>query len=293
MANEIAKTPPIEDSLGYKVVKDNLLIQKAQTDLTRNEQKLVNYLISMIKPDDADFKRYQIKALDFAALVGLDPTHIYRDFKKMADSIEKKSFWHKCADGTNRKMYWIMKPGYNDGKGFIELRLDPDIKDYLIGLQKNFTEYELYNILALNTKYSITIYEFLKSYQNVGHVDVDVEVFKEHLGAQSSAYKNFTNLRAKVLNPTLDDINENTDLDVSYKCLDSKKKVIKSMQGHKVYYLRFSIKLKEMTETFEVYTRMKDRINAIKSDQVPHQISFDIDNETTALFDDTTNQQIN
>lgn len=293
MSNEIAKTPPIEDSLGYKVVKDNLLIQKAQTDLTRNEQKLVNYLISMIKPDDADFKIYQIKALDFAALVGLDPTHIYRDFKKMADSIDKKNFWYKCADGTNRKMYWIMKPGYNDGKGFIELRLDPDIKDYLIGLQKNFTEYELYNILALNTKYSITIYEFLKSYQNVGHVDVDVESFKEHIGAVEGIYKSYKDLRKRVLEPTLDDINENTDLDISFKCLDAKKKVIKSLQGHKVCYLRFNIKLKEMTETFEVYTRMKDRINAAKSDQVPHQISFDTDNETSALFDDTTNQQIN
>lgn len=293
MSNELEKTPPIEESLGYKVVKDNFLIQKAQTDLTKNEQKLVNYMISLIKPDDEDFKTYRVKALDFAALVGIDSKHVYRDFKAIAESIDKKNFWYTREDGTEVRTYWLLKPGYNAKRGFIELRLDPDIKNYLIGLKKNFTEYELFNIMALNTKYAITIYEFLKSYQNVGHVEIDIESFKEHIGAVEGAYKSYKDLRKRVLEPTLDDINLNTDLDISFKCLDAKKKVIKSLQGRKVCYLRFSIKAREMTETFEVYTKMKDRINAAKSDQVPHQISFDTDTETSALFDDTTNQRIN
>jgi plasmid replication initiation protein len=293
MANDIEKTPPIEDSLGYKVVKDNTLLRKAQTDLTRNERKLINYLISLIKPDDEYFKEFYIKISEFAALIGTESTHIYREFREMADDLENKSFWYKFPNGEVGKIHWVMKPKYHEKKGYMKLRLDPDMRDYLIGLQNNFTEYELYNILALNTKYSITVYELLKSYQYKKEKDIDIEELKELLGATTSTYKNYKNFRIKVLEPTIDDINLNTDLDVSYKCLDSKKKIIKSLQGHKVCYLRFYIKLKEISETFEVYTRMKDRINAIKSDQVPHQISFDTDNETTALFDDTTNQQIN
>lgn len=293
MANDIEKVPPIEDSLTHKVVKDNLLIQKAQTDLTRNEQKLVNYMISLIKPDDEDFKTYKIKALDFAALVGIDTNHIYRDFKKMADSLDGKSFWYKYPNGDIGKVHWLLKPKYNEKSGYIKLVLDPDMKEYLIGLQNNFTEYELFNILALNTKYSITVYELLKSYQYKGFAVIDIEKLKEHLGTTTSTYKNYKDFRRKVLEPTLDDINENTDLDISYKCLDAKKKVIKSLQGHKVCYLHFIIKQREPNETFEVFEKMKDRINAAKSDQVPHQISFDTDNETSALFDDTTNQQIN
>ena len=291
MANDIEKAPPIEESLGYKVVKDNLLIQKAQTNLSKTEQKLLNYLISLVKPDDEDFKPYLIKKTDFAVLAELDASNIDRGFKKIAKEAKEKIFWFE-DDKSGKYVNWfdleILKQ-----RGYIQISLDPKIKKYIIGLQSNFTEYELYNIMALSTKYAITLYEFLKSYQYAGKIEIDVENFKSHIGALSATFDRFSEVKRRILDPALDDINQKTDLDIEYKCLDSKKKIIKTMQGHKVCYLRFSIKAREMTETFEVYTKMKDRINAMKSDQVPHQISFDTDNETTALFDDTTNQRIN
>lgn len=291
MANDIVKAPPIEESLGYKVVKDNLLIRQARNNLSKVEMKLLNYSISLVKPEDEDFKAYRIKKSDFALLAELDASHINRGFKKIAEEIKKKYFWFE-NDEREKYVDWFYLDNLKE-KGYIELRLDPVIKEYIIGLKQNFTEYELFNILSLNTKYAITLYEFFKSYQYKGQIEIDVENFKEHIGAQKTTYSKFSELKRRILDTVIDDINIKTDLDISYKCLDSKKKVIKSLQGRKVYYLRFSIKLKEISETFEVYTKMKDRINAMKSDQVPHQISLDTDNETDALFDDTTNQRIN
>jgi plasmid replication initiation protein len=291
MANDIVKAPSIEESLGYKVVKDNLLIRQARNNLSKVEMKLLNYSISLVKPEDEDFKAYRIKKSDFALLAELDASHINRGFKKVAEEIKKKYFWFE-NDEREKYVDWFYLDNLKE-KGYIELRLDPVIKEYIIGLKQNFTEYELFNILSLNTKYAITLYEFFKSYQYKGQIEIDVENFKEHIGAQKTTYSKFSELKRRILDTVIDDINIKTDLDISYKCLDSKKKVIKSLQGRKVYYLRFSIKLKEISETFEVYTKMKDRINAMKSDQVPHQISLDTDNETDALFDDTTNQRIN
>lgn len=291
MANNIEIAPTLEESIGYKVVKDNLIIQKAQTNLNKTEHRILNYAISLVKPDDEDFKPYKIKKSDFAILAEIDPSNISRGFKKISMEIINKSFYFD-GEKIGKAIQWFHLEDHKE-KSYIVLRLDPIIKDYIIGLQNNFTEYELYNIMALNTKYSITIYELLKSYQYKGKFEIDVDHLKEHIGATQTTYSKFGDLKRKILDPTIDDINLNTDLDISYKCLDSNKKIIKSLQGHKVFYLRFYIKLKEISETFEVYTKMKDRINAAKSDQVPHQISFDTDNETSALFDDTTNQQIN
>lgn len=291
MANDIIKVPPIEESLGHKVVKDNLLIRQARNNLSKVEMKLLNYSISLVKPDDEDFKAYRIRKSDFALLAELDSTHINRGFKKIAEEIKKKYFWFE-NDEREKYVDWFYLDNLKE-KGYIELRLDPVIKEYIIGLKQNFTEYELFNILSLNTKYAITLYEFFKSYQYKGWTEIEVERFKEHIGATKTTYDKFSELKRRILDTVIDDINLKTDLDVSYKCLDAKKKVIKSLQGHKVCYLRFFIKEREVNETFEVYEKMKDRINAAKSDQVPHQISFDTDNETSALFDDTTNQQIN
>lgn len=291
MAKDIEKAPPLEDSLGYKVVKDNLLIQKAQTNLSKTEQKLLNYLISLVKPDDEDFKTYLIRKSDFAILADIDITHINRGFKKIAEEVKKKYFWFE-DDKSGKFVNWfdleILKQ-----RGYIQISLDPKIKQYLIGLQNNFTEYELYNIMALNSKYSITLYELMKSYQYAGKKEIEVENLRHQVGALKSTYERFGDFRNKILDPSLDEINLKTDLDIDYKCLDANKKIIKTPQGHKVCFVRFFIKEREPNASFEVYNQMKDRINAAKSDQVPHQISFDTDNETSALFDDTTNQQIN
>ena len=77
----------MDDQRSYLVVKDNALIQKAKYNLTANEQKLVNYVITMIKPGEEEFKKYEIRALDFARLCGIDPKNVYRDFRNMIDSI--------------------------------------------------------------------------------------------------------------------------------------------------------------------------------------------------------------
>lgn len=50
----------MDDQRSYLVVKDNALIQKAKYNLTANEQKLVNYVITMIKPGEEEFKKYEI-----------------------------------------------------------------------------------------------------------------------------------------------------------------------------------------------------------------------------------------
>jgi hypothetical protein len=105
------------------VVKDNTLLRKAQTDLTRNERKLINYLISLIKPDDEYFKEFYIKISEFAALIGTESTHIYREFREMADDLENKSFWYKFPNGEVGKIHWVMKPKYHEKKGYMKLRL--------------------------------------------------------------------------------------------------------------------------------------------------------------------------
>lgn len=284
--------PSIEESLTHKVVKDNQLIQKAKNDLTRNEQKLVNYLVSMIKPTDEDLKPYRISVTEFARLAEIDKTHISRDFKKIINGIDEKSFWFE-TDERLGKIHWVLTPDYHKKDGVIELRLDPRMKDYLIGLKQNFTEYELFNIMALKTKYAITIFELLKSYQYKASTNIGLCEFKEIISANTASYKSFGIFRQRVLDPAIDDINLNTDLDVTYKCLDVKKKEMKSLQGKKVYYLHFIVKAKETIETFEVYQRTRDRVTYSDTDQVPHQLSFDTDNETTDLYDDTTNQKVN
>ena len=51
----MANAQLIRDEREYNVVKSNILIQKSRFNFTAQEQKIILYLISKIKPEDKDF----------------------------------------------------------------------------------------------------------------------------------------------------------------------------------------------------------------------------------------------
>ena len=65
----------MDDQRSYLVVKDNALIQKAKYNLTANEQKLVNYVITMIKPGEEEFKKYEIRSISHVSAASIRRTY--------------------------------------------------------------------------------------------------------------------------------------------------------------------------------------------------------------------------
>lgn len=75
----------VNDARSMLVVKENELVQRASYNLTLEEQKLLCYVISKIKPGDKEFQRYIISAVDFAEVCGTDKkifTAILKEWQK-------------------------------------------------------------------------------------------------------------------------------------------------------------------------------------------------------------------
>ncbi len=115
------------------VVKENELIQRASYHLTMEEQKLLCYVISKIKPTDKVFEQYTISALDFAEVVGIDKRHAYLDFKKMVDSFDEKKQWIKVGD-NNINFRVFSEAEYNEKQGSITVLLNSHLKKYLLDI---------------------------------------------------------------------------------------------------------------------------------------------------------------
>ena len=64
----------VDTSRSYKVVKANSLIQQARFSLSSQEQKITLFIISKIKPEDAEFKEYKFGAQEFCRVCGIDYT---------------------------------------------------------------------------------------------------------------------------------------------------------------------------------------------------------------------------
>lgn len=243
------------------VVKHNDLIQKSKYNLTITQQKLIAYIISLIKPTDKELKKYEVSVSDFCQLCGIDKRYFYTDFKDLIDDLDNKAFWIE-TDEKLFKFRWFLKAEYMKKQGKVLLLLDDDVKKYLIDLKEKFTVYELYNILALKSKYSVRLYELFKSYAFQKEKVFLIDEFKELLLATN--YNNFKDFRNRVLEKAIDEINFYTDLDVSYETIT---------KGRKVIAVKIYIKKKEMAENLKAYRNTIAEINK-RNNQISGQISM-------------------
>jgi plasmid replication initiation protein len=250
---KIKKLPPalldhVQDR-DYQVVKGNNLIQKSRFQLSTQEQKIILYLISKIKPSDKEFQRYSFEIREFCKLCNIesDGGATYQYLKDTLKKLSDKSFWVKLDTGVEVLLRWIDGIRVNPKSGTVSMRLNEDMKPYLLELKEKFTQYSLVYILGMRSQYAIRLYEILKSYEYRGRWQVGIDELKRILMA--SEYERWSNFKQKVLDTALREIKELTDLEVDFA-------VIK--KGRKFTDIEFIIKQKDdNSQTAAWLERMK------------------------------------
>lgn len=237
----------------YKVVKANDLIQKSRFSLSLQEQKIILFLISKIKPYDNNFIEQTFDIIEFCKVCGIEEYN-GKNYKNLKDSIKTlsdKSVWIKTDEKTETIVRWINKAWVYNKSGKIKIRLDDDMKPYLLQLQKRFTQYELLYTLAMKSQYSIRIYELLKSYEYTKSKTFDIDDFRILVSAEN--YTRFGDLKRKVLDISMREINQLSDISVNYD-------IIK--KGRKYQQLKFNVSLKEnINERMDTWENIESIIN--------------------------------
>lgn len=197
------------------VVKSNELIQKTRYSLSVQEQKIILYLISLIKPTDEKFQVYQVSMSDLCDICGITQNgkNYYR-FRESIKSLADKSFWVSTPE-RDILMRWIEHAEIVKHDKIVEIRIDDKLKPYLLALKDNYTQYELGYVLVLKSKHSIRLYEMLKSYAYIGEKDYSLDEFKKSL--QIEGYDEFRYLKRDIIDKSVLEINSYTDLQIAYK----------------------------------------------------------------------------
>lgn len=253
------------NELSNLVVKDNALIQKASYNLTAIQQKFIIYLISKVKPEsqEKELDDVEIKVSDFCEIAGIDTNYFYSEFINMIDDFDNnRSFWID-EDKQIYKFRWFSDTRYLKGKGTVCISFAKPLKQYLIKLTERFTQYELYNIMALKSKYAIRLFELFKSYSYQREKEFEIDELKILLNATN--YKNFNDLKKRVLEPSLKEINHFTELDINYTT---------KTKGRKVVSVKFIIVRKAVLESFKSYLNTIEKINE-RNKIIKGQMRFD------------------
>lgn len=229
------------------VTKANELIQKSRFSLSLLQQKIVLYLISQISPYDENFKIYEFSIQEFCRVCGIDESSgkNYSALKEAIKEVADKSLWVILDEDEETLLRWIEKPYINKKDGVIKIRLDNDMMPFLLQLKQNFTSYELIWTLHFKSKYTIRLYELIKSvhFHSLDPYDriFDLEELKRLLGAET--YKTYQTFKERVLKRAVQEINEYSDKNLRYE-------VIKS--GRSVSKIKFTISSKDSLEAARI-----------------------------------------
>lgn len=258
------------------VYKANDLVQRRRFELSAMEQKIIAYMVSLIKEEHKEFKYVDAAITDLCVLMGIDETS-GKNMKALKTAIRKlasKAEWVEVdRDGERCEtlVRWIEKPTIHYKSGFVRIKLDEDLKPYLIGLENRYTVYELENILGMKSKYGIRLFELCKSYQSQGFFEMKLTELKEVLCAEN--YVKWAEFKRNVLDMAISEINRLSDTYVYWK---------PRIKGRSTYSVVFCVRQKKgLDQARETKKAREDELNKYLDRQEAKQIEFD----DTALSD--------
>lgn len=247
--------------LENQVVMANDMI-KGISKLSLNESKLLRTIIMQIKPQDEDLEVFTVKIKEFAELVGIDKNHMYSEADKMTDSLMSEVI--RIGDGNPRhkwkKLHWVDLCEYDSGT--ITIKVSNELKPYILGLQKWYTQYRLEDIIYFKSVYSIRIYELiamcLKDQKPYADKKTEVYISMEDLRKSTNTehkYERLSQFKEKVINIALRDINQTSSYHVSVRDYKEGRKVVG-------FYFnvesRIGFEYKEVQEPEEVIVRQME-----------------------------------
>lgn len=203
-------------------------IATAKTKMSANELKVFYQVSTLIDKDDDKFMKYTISVKDFIGSLGFSQTNI-KDTKDICRTLAKQCF--EIQEGDIWKIYPIFSGFELDTKAqMISFEFNDKMKPYLLNL-KNFTKIEnVEYIKKFDSKHAIRIYALLKDYRKMSYRDIDIEALKKILALEprkttklktednkpkKKTYDNYNNIKKKVLEPAMREINEKSDLYIS------------------------------------------------------------------------------
>lgn len=215
-----------------QVVMSNDLI-KGKSNLSLNELKLLRLTIMQVIAEDKDLLTYQIKIQDLAKILDITSPSIYRDVMEMCKHLLQEIVY--VGDGNPKHKWqmfqWCSRCRYENG--VITIKLNDDLKPYLIQLKQHYTQYMIQDILMLKTVYAVRIYELIREemkYQEVyadktATVSLDVDTIRKATDTEKK-YAQIGIFKLRVIDSALKEINEKSCYHVTYNDIKESRKIV-------------------------------------------------------------------
>ena len=187
-----------------------------------------------------------ISSSRYAEAFGVSRQSAYEAILKAEKTLFDRRFSFLDDDDKMVKSRWVQRVKYLDDEASIEVILTYDVVKEVTridGYEQFFTQYLLEQTAHMNSAYSVRLYELLIQWKTAKKTPVlELQQFREQLGVENDEYQRMYDFKNRVLDVAVKEINEVTDLKVSYK---QKKK------GRRIIGFEFAVLTNKKTNKIE------------------------------------------
>ena len=207
------------------VIRANKLIE-SRHKMTMAERRFILWNIAQIDKQDTSFKPYEIGVREYFDVMGLKQiSNPYEVVKKMHDRLTRRNIGIEYTDEKGKSAFsyypWFSRLDYRNGKIYSLINLE--LKPFLLELKEQFTSIHLEQAMILDGYYAGRMYDLLAQYRMIGSRILTIDFIKDRFDLIGK-YRYFKDFRKHVIDHSVNEINEKTDLEVSYELIKEGRK---------------------------------------------------------------------
>ncbi|MDD3056366.1 MAG: replication initiation protein [Aliarcobacter sp.] len=145
------------------VVQKNNSIRGDFSNLEIRDMKILKLLVSKVNATGDKFNDYYYITKDEVRLFQFNERNIHSYIKTSLRRLSSVFIVVKNDDKEEIEISLVGKIIYDKKNGIYKVPLSADLKEYLIDIKKEFTKYNLSNLVYLTRKEQLKLYEYLKS----------------------------------------------------------------------------------------------------------------------------------
>ena len=224
----------LQNNPDYVVLNNPLAVPKFIRKISRGKERTLSEvytpkiffeIVSRLTPmhldtEGGDYVKLDFSISDFLAASGAKNSKNF--YRHILDCIDLLQTTQVKWEDTEHNYGMSVIPFYKHEKnsGVVEIHVNKELVRTVLAV----TQHEHFSFLKkylfrLDNAQAIKIFPFLLSWRNRGMVEMKLDAFKKKFGYDTEGYKIFSNLEKYVILPAVNEINDKTDLTVTYEKL--------------------------------------------------------------------------
>lgn len=222
-----------------RIVRQSSALAEATYELSRDERRIIYMAAMQCAQNESpgqlsfDVTDYEISVSDYQSIFNIELNEASRDVRAAIKSIYSKSVRiHDPNESSQSEksiedIRWIVGKKNLPKRGSWQITLNPLVVPHLTSLA-NSIKYPIQQIVGLQNTHQYRLYDLFMAElddDNTGQRIIDVEWLRA-VFCLGKSYELYSNIKKRIIEPAIKQINEHTPLSVSYTEDKSGRKVV-------------------------------------------------------------------